>query len=65
MEYNPGDTVRVIHTETGMQFPESIVSVDKLGRHEIYLMAQHWYVESDKVFKSLYPRFHLELVRKT
>lgn len=64
MEYFPGDTVRIIHTDSGMQFPECKVYVDEWSSYVVDMMAMKWIVESDHIFESFHPNFHLELVSR-
>ena len=64
MEYFEGDIVRIIHTDSGMQFPECEVYIDRWMNPAVVMMAQVWSVKDDETFKSLYPNFHLELVER-
>jgi hypothetical protein len=65
MEYSPGDTVQVIHKDTGMRFPESFVHVEHLDGCFIELMGAKWIVDSDETFESLYPNFMVKLIRRS
>ena len=64
-DYYPGDIVKVVHKDSGMEFPECVVHAEHLDGCFIDLMGTKWIVDSDKTFESLYPNFMVKLIKRS
>jgi len=62
--YEPGDRIRIIHKDSGVQFPVLVVSDDGWSNSVVYSMNETWIVDSDEIFEAMYPGFELELMSR-